>query len=229
MSQEYPVLQTVIQHEEIALDSYLNRLLAKIPATDSEQDEKEKLLKPKLIPELKKRERIELPSQQQLMFPLAVMPDYSQNEFQALFFRVGHLVLATPLTGLLRTTAFNGNLTKIPGQAEWFLGLIEDQDTKFGVLDTEQLIVGNEADSKRDQRKNPFRSLLLTLSGDWGLACDEVLSITKVEPAKVRWRTHRRNKPWLIGTIINELAAIIDINELVSTRYGKTKKTYDIG
>ncbi len=147
--------------------------------------------------------------------PLSVMPEWAQHEFQALFFKLDHLVLATPLTELSRTMVFNKKPTKIPIQPSWFLGLLEDHGKKVGVLDTGQLVFGKNRGSQRNLLERPFTSLLISSDGNWGLACDEILSISKIIPEKVRWRTFRKQRPWLIGTVIDELTAVIDITQLI--------------
>ncbi len=149
--------------------------------------------------------------------PLSVMPDWSREEFQALFFRIDHLILATPLTELSRTLMFTRKPTKIPNQPTWFLGLLPDQGKNIGILDTAQLIFG-KLRGQRDLIARPFPCLLITGDGNWGLACDEILSIGKLSPDKVRWRTLRTKRPWLIGTVTEELTAVIDVGQLIPRR-----------
>ena len=146
------------------------------------------------------------------------MPEWSQNEFQALFFKVDQLILAAPLTELLRTIKINRQPSKIPGQPSWFMGLLDQHDSRIGVLDTGQLVFGKSRGSQRDLEQNPFKSILISQDGRWGLACDEILSISKLQPEKVRWRTMREKRPWLIGTVIEELTAVIDVQQLVPHR-----------
>lgn len=149
--------------------------------------------------------------------PLSVMPDWSRDEFQALFFRIDHLILATPLTELSRTLMFTRKPTKIPNQPSWFLGLLPDQGKNIGILDTAQLIFG-KLRGQRDLIARPFPCLLITGDGNWGLACDEILSVGKLSPDKVRWRTLRTKRPWLIGTVTEELTAVIDVGQLIPRR-----------
>ena len=146
------------------------------------------------------------------------MPDWAKDEFQALFFKVDKLILATPLTELLRTIKIDKAPTKIPGQPSWFMGLLDTNEQRIGVLDTGQLIYGKSRGQQRDLGKKPFQRILITHDGRWWLACDEIISIGKIKPDKVRWRTLRKKKPWLIGTVIDELTAIIDVNHLVPHR-----------
>ena len=149
---------------------------------------------------------------------LSVMPDWAQHEFQALFFKVEHMILATPLHDLSRTINLDRKIGKIPGQPSWFMGLLDDQDSRIGVLDTGQLVFGKQRGSQRDLEKHPFKQILITEDKRWGLVCDEILSIGRLQPDKVRWRTQRQNRPWLIGTVIEELTAIIDVQMLVPHR-----------
>ncbi len=221
--------QQVVQ-QELALDSYLSTLLDEIPS-EIELNQKElkveaKVILPaqqlKVIPQVIEKKRVQVENKEEdsnkPIKPLAVMPDWAQYEFQALFFKVDKLILATPLTELLRTIKVEKAPTKIPGQPSWFMGLLDTHEQRIGVLDTGQLIFGKTIGQKRDLEKQPFQRILITQDGKWGLACDEILSIGKLEPSKVRWRTLRKKKPWLIGTVIDELTAVIDVNHLVPHR-----------
>lgn len=134
------------------------------------------------------------------------------------FFKVDQLILATPLIELSRTIKMERKPTKIPGQPSWFLGLLDENESRIGVLDTGQLIFGKSRGSLRNLEENPFQRILITQDKKWGLACDEILLIGKLKPEKVRWRTIRQKKPWLIGTVIEELTAIIDVRQLVPHR-----------
>jgi len=218
-----------VVQQEIALDSYLSILLDEIPSnTDLDQQE----LKVEAKPEIAKQVQTSTPAVEKIIAkpsnqdsdetkpvrPLAVMPEWARSEFQALFFKVDKFILATPLTELLRTIEVDKKPTKIPGQPSWFMGLLDTHEQRIGVLDTGQLIFGKTIGQQRDLKKQPFQRILITHDGRWGLACDEILSIGTLEPDKVRWRTLRQKKPWLIGTVIDELTAVIDVNHLVPHR-----------
>lgn len=209
-----------IDRQEIALDTYLSRLLDKIPDDISLDQQKPKLLATKTISKSKSASnKISIKTESgKITTPLSVMPEWTQHEFQALFFKVDKIVLATPLTELFKTIKIEKPPTNIPGQPSWFMGLLDVRDRRIGVLDTGQLIYGKSRGQQRDLEHQPFKSILMTYDGNWGLACDEILSIGKIEPDKVRWRTLRKQKPWLVGTIIEELTAVIDVNQLTPRR-----------
>ncbi len=228
-----------IVRQELALDSYLATLLAEIPATEVIEQQEQLMLE---VP-VKEKEQIEekkekpaiLATSKILSEPnivnkaptvsalqsLAVMPAYAQEEFPALFFKVGHLMLAAPLTDLSRTIRFDDNLTKIPQQPIWFMGLKEEQGVKLGVLNMAYLVQGKTRAGIRNYQKQPLENIILTEDGQWGFACDKVVSIAKVSPDKVRWRTNRKKKPWLVGTIIDELVVIVDLKQLLPSRKRK--------
>jgi len=234
MNQEKPPEHIV--HQRLALDVYLRTLLDGVPeaATEEIQRQSESVAEAKslnkpliqapvpVIDGLPKAEvsqdlvvAVENPAK---LHPLSVMPEWSHQEFQALFFKVGHLTLATPLVELSRTIKNDRKPGKIPGQPSWFMGLLDQHDCRIGVLDTGQLVFGKSRGGQRDLESDPYKSILLTHDNRWGLACDEILSIGKLKPEKVRWRTNRQKRPWLIGTVIEELTAIIDLQELVPHR-----------
>ena len=222
---------TPILQSELALDVYLKTLLAEVPTAVEEKinikpsvarhtqitaeiAQKDTSLLLQKSPE--HPDAIENNLNPAAVNQLSVMPEWTQNEFQALFFRVDQIILATPLTELLRTMKLDTKLiNKLPGQPSWFMGLAEDQSINIGVLDTEQLVMGKNLGKKRDLASKPFTNILISKDGNWGLACDEVISIAKVFPEKVRWRALRKKRSWLIGTVIDELTAIVDLQHLV--------------
>lgn len=223
--------QRIVQ-QQLALDAYLSTLLDEVPEAVSTGEQSRIIAKPRektnepeaplitvarpmLQPLQNELVALEKPAK---LHPLSVMPDWAQHEFQALFFKVDHLILATPLVDLSRTIKIDRKPGKIPGQPSWFMGLLDENDSRIGVLDTGQLIFGKLRGSQRDLEAKPFKCILITQDKRWGLACDEILSIGKLKPDKVRWRTSRQKKPWLIGTVIEELTAIIDLQELVPHR-----------
>lgn len=225
-----------IVQQQLALDIYLKTLLDEIPDGDSAsamaiptiEELPSSVIEPiKPGPILAYQPINEKASSQEAassLVPiskhqaLSIMPDWAQHEFQALFFKVEHMILATPLHDLSRTIQLDRKIGKIPGQPSWFMGLLDDQDSRIGVLDTGQLVFGKQRGSQRDLEKNPFKQILITEDKRWGLVCDEILSIGRLQPDKVRWRTQRQNRPWLIGTVIEELTAIIDVQMLVPHR-----------
>ncbi len=223
---------------ELAIDAYLVSLLEHVPEyveapLQEEQDFESEPPAPVQTPPstavietdppaIQAEERVVAPEAQTEqaqaeapLNPLSVMPAWAQQEFQILSFRVEDMVLAVPLTSLLRTIKYDRKDTLVPGQPDWFIGLLDEHDSRIGVLDTGHLIFGKTRERQRDRAEHPFAQILITEDARWGLACDEVMDIKKIKPEQIRWRTLRDKRPWLVGTVIDELIAVIDINELI--------------
>lgn len=237
-----------IVKQQLALDAYLQTLLDDVPEADASVEAEAsppvkaspvtsvarqparifvealppaaliaepKVAKPQTVNPVTALAAVENPAKLQA---LSVMPEWSQYEFQALFFKVDQLILATPLVELSRTIKMDRKPSQIPGQPSWFLGLVDEHDCRIGVLDTNQLIFGKSRARVRNLEDSPASRILITQDKRWGLICDEILSIGKIKPDGVRWRTARQKKPWLIGTVIDELTAIVDVKQLVPHR-----------
>ncbi len=228
--------QKQVVQQDVALDAYLESLLEQIPDEIPSPPQPQPVVKktvtktvPTQQPSLKKsaekitsvvpekdaKPAVDKKEKDSLVRPLSVMPEWTQQEFQALTFRVEDMILAVPLTALLRTINFDRKVTSVPRQPSWFIGLLDEHDSRIGVLDAGQLIFGKTRGRQRDQEEQPFSQILITEDGRWGLACDEVMEIQKLDPQQVRWRTLRETRPWLVGTVIDELTAVIDVRSLI--------------
>jgi len=223
MNEQEKQLHKVFMEPDSALDTYLSTLLSNISINTVAKTQLDAIGQDNLEPQtIEKSDQqvadVFIRSESTQAQSLALMPSYAQDEFSALFFKVGHLILAVPLIELGRTVKFDSKLTSIPQQPIWFMGLKLDQDKKIGILNLAYLIHGKSRAEKRCYSDNPFKNIILTEDTNWGLACDEIITIKKITPDKVRWRTERHRKPWLVGTIIEDLVVIVDVNELVPRR-----------
>ncbi|SHE23626.1 chemotaxis protein CheW [methanotrophic endosymbiont of Bathymodiolus puteoserpentis (Logatchev)] len=233
MSKVCAVAVKQLIEQELALDSYLATMLAELPSTEA-IEEQERQVK-KVVSSAVKVQAATVKTQEPSIElvadvvtaskALSIMPKYAQDEFSALFFKVGNLVLAAPLTDLSRAIRFDGKVTKIPQQPLWFIGLKAELEQKIGILNMAYLIQGKSRAGIRDYQQKPFTNVILTEDGQWGLACDELLTIAKLTSEQIRWRTDRKSKPWLVGTVIEQLVVVVDINELVPKR----KRSEELG
>lgn len=206
MSKVCAVAVKQLIEQELALDSYLATMLAELPSTEA-IEEQERQVK-KVVSSAVKVQAATVKTQEPSIElvadvvtaskALSIMPKYAQDEFSALFFKVGNLVLAAPLTDLSRAIRFDGKVTKIPQQPLWFIGLKAELEQKIGILNMAYLIQGKSRAGIRDYQQKPFTNVILTEDGQWGLACDELLTIAKLTSEQIRWRTDRKSKPWLV-------------------------------
>ena len=128
MNQAKP--QNLILQQGLALDDYLRTLLEDIPEAGDEPRveppkpraesapprplaKRETEVQPEI---LKKNETVLVqPENPAKLHALAVMPEWTRHEFQALFFKVDQLILAAPLVDLARTIKLERKPGKIPG------------------------------------------------------------------------------------------------------------------
>ncbi len=207
--------KTLVEQKQ-ALTSYLDALFREMPAVEAEllaadvpdevvAAEVATVVAPESEPTVKLLQKNELNEE-----PL---PEYFQPAvaFQVLFFTIGKLTLAVPLehlSGILKSV--DGKVTPVPGYAAWHLGLMKYQGATVSIVDTAKLIVpGHRRDIVQDRRK--YRYFILLSERCWGLGCHGVAEVVTLDPAEVKWRHNRTHQPWLAGTVIDKMCALIDV------------------
>jgi purine-binding chemotaxis protein CheW len=138
-------------------------------------------------------------------------PDWAQEPFPCLLLRMEGLTLALPLVKLNRILPWT-ELTPIPCYASWLLGVLQVDGLKrqVKVVDTAGFVT---PERKPAAPKTP-QHIVMIGEGEWALTCEDVSSIITIDPDKVRWRTSRTKRPWLAGTVIEHLCALMDAEQL---------------
>jgi purine-binding chemotaxis protein CheW len=145
------------------------------------------------------------------------VPDWAQAPFQALLFQVAGLTLAVPLAKLNGVTPWDADaLRPTPGHSERFLGLLPHHGRNVKVVDTarvvvppERLLVSSEAHGAR------FSRVVVVGGGEWGLAADSVNEVVELAAEGVKWRSTAGRRPWLAGTVVSQMCALLDVDALV--------------
>ncbi len=138
-------------------------------------------------------------------------PEWSDKPFECLIFTVAGLQLAVPLILLGAIHRIEEPVKPIPGSPRWYMGMRPDQDHNLRVVDTaEWIMVGRVPADARDN----YRFVIRLDSSEWGLACDDVAQSFTLQPDEVRWRTARSKRPWLAGTVIDHMCALIDVKTM---------------
>ncbi len=200
-----------------ALSSYLDALFREIPAVEVEP------LIPDVLGEVVEEPTVVAVPPEPMVKPLRTdgsieskkepLSEYFQPAiaFQVLFFTIGKLTLAVPLehlSGILKEV--DEKVTPVPGYAAWHLGLMKYQGSTVSIVDTAKLIVpGHRRDIVQDRRK--YRYFILLGECRWGLGCHGVAEVVTLDPAEVKWRHNRTHQPWLAGTVIDKMCALIDV------------------
>ena len=141
-------------------------------------------------------------------------PDWASEPFPCLLLKVHGLLLALPLVKLNRILPW-AEPTLIPGYAPWLLGVLHQagQARNLKVVDTAALVMPE----RLGQVASPVsghQHIVMVGDGEWGLTCEDVSSVINIDPAKVRWRSNRTKRPWLAGTVVEHLCALLDAERL---------------
>ena len=138
-------------------------------------------------------------------------PEWSEQPFECLIFTVAGLQLAVPLILLGAIHRIEEEIRPIPGSPRWYMGIRPDRDQNLRVVDSaEWIMAGRVPPGARDN----YRFVIRLDNSDWGLACDDVAQSFTLRPDEVRWRTARGKRPWLAGTVIDQMCALIDVRSM---------------
>ncbi|HEB59881.1 MAG TPA: chemotaxis protein CheW [Gammaproteobacteria bacterium] len=138
-------------------------------------------------------------------------PEWADAPFQALLFHAGGLTLAVPLIELAGVLEWPEELTAMPGHADFYLGLARYLENNVPVVDTARLVLPDKVLVRlpADPLERVTRIVLID-EGRWGLACDSVGEVITLQPGAVRWRETRPSRPWIAGTLVDEMCALLD-------------------
>ncbi|KAF1012130.1 MAG: hypothetical protein GAK32_00345 [Pseudomonas fluorescens] len=139
-------------------------------------------------------------------------PTWAAEPFECLLFDVAGLTLAVPLVCLGSIYSLEGQeLTPLFGQPEWFLGILPSQAGNLKVLDTARWVM---PDRYRDDFRQGLQYVISVQGYEWGLAVHQVSRSLRLDPNEIKWRSHRGQRPWLAGTVIEHMCALLDVAEL---------------
>ncbi len=139
-------------------------------------------------------------------------PAWACEPFECLLFDVAGLTLAVPLVSLGSIYPLAGQeLTPLFGQPDWFLGILPSQAGNLKVLDTARWIM---PDRYRDDFRQGLQYVISVQGYEWGLAVHQVSRSLRLDPDEIKWRTHRGQRPWLAGTVIEHMCALLDVSQL---------------
>ncbi len=143
-------------------------------------------------------------------------PSWAQQRFECLLFSVGGLTLAVPLVELGSIYPVTAELTPIFGQVDWFMGLLPIKDRNIRMVNTARVVM---PERYVDSMKEQFAYVISINAVDWGLAVDSVSNAITLEPDDVRWRGERGKRPWLAGTVVEHMCALLDVSQLTAMFY----------
>jgi purine-binding chemotaxis protein CheW len=139
-------------------------------------------------------------------------PAWASEAFECLLFDVAGLTLAVPLVclGTIYPLA-NQELTPLFGQPNWFLGLLPSQSGNLKVLDTARWVM---PERYREDFQEGLQYVISVQGYEWGLAVHQVSRSLRLDPDQIKWRSQRGQRPWLAGTVIEHMCALLDVAAL---------------
>lgn len=144
-------------------------------------------------------------------------PAWAQQRFDCLVFVVDGLKLAVPLILLGNIHPLDRDLTPLFDQPEWFLGLLPVQNGRnLRVVDTARLVM---PERYRPESVDELAFGVGVFGSDWAFGCHQIEGSISLEPDAVKWRSARTSRPWLAGTIIDRMCALVDLHEFARTAF----------
>jgi len=142
-----------------------------------------------------------------------VNPAWREQSFEALLFDVGGLKLAVPLVSLGTIYPLDAEITPLFGQPDWFLGILATSAGNLKVLDTARWVMPE----RYSEELKETLSFVISVEGyDWGMAVHGVHESIRLQPDQIKWRSQQGKRPWLAGTVIDHMCALLDVSALAS-------------
>ncbi len=140
-------------------------------------------------------------------------PEWSEYDFDSLIFEAFGIRLAAPMERLGGIHALE-EYEKISlfGQPDWYLGVVSIHGQKMKLIDSAKLLMP-ERGYKMTLEEAKFGVQLNKT--DWCLACHSLKDSIMIPNAQVQWRKKREQRPWFIGTLIEYMCSLIDVERLV--------------
>jgi len=141
-------------------------------------------------------------------------PDWAKNRFQCLSFQVAGVTLAAPLEKLNGIVELTEGITELPGYAPWVIGLLPNRGRNVQVVDVAKIIMPDESDLVTLPTVERMKFIILLEDGKFGLATDSISQVLSLEAGDVRWRSTQSKRPWLAGTVIEKMCALLEMDLL---------------
>lgn len=137
----------------------------------------------------------------------------SSQGVECLLFSVAGLKLAIPLSQLGGVyPAENMKVTPLFGQSDWSLGVWQSDTDKLTIVDSARLIMPERGISLRE---SGYEYLIQLDRTPWALACEGICDTITLVSESIKWRGDASKRPWLAGTVISEMCALLDVPSLV--------------
>ena len=135
----------------------------------------------------------------------------AEDEFQILLFDVSGVKFAVPLDKLNGILEWSGDIAPMPNSSDWFVGILVEREQQIKIIDTAVVVVPSKF--RVEHVAEDLQKIILIGDSTWGLACNAVSEIITLKQSDVRWRKDSSKRPWLAGTVIEHMCALLDVDE----------------
>ncbi|PSV39371.1 chemotaxis protein CheW [Photobacterium sp. GB-27] len=136
-----------------------------------------------------------------------------EQAFQALFFEVNGVTFAVALTQLGGIHQL-GELNRLLGRPNWYLGLQSTREQKLDVVDTARWVMPEKLVG--DEYRDNYRYIVMLGDSPWGLASDKLHGTKMLNGNDIRWREKAGKRPWLAGMVKDKMCALIHVDALIA-------------
>ncbi|NOX76133.1 MAG: chemotaxis protein CheW [Gammaproteobacteria bacterium] len=140
--------------------------------------------------------------------------DWTRSAFQCLSFQVADVTLAAPLEKLSGILEVDEEPTELPGYAPWVVGLLPNRGQNVQIIDIAQIIMPEGHSAPVKTARERLHYIILVGNGRFGLVADALSGVLNLEPDDVRWRGEHSKRPWLAGTAVERMCAVLDVDNL---------------
>jgi len=135
---------------------------------------------------------------------------------QIMMFKTAGLTLAVPLIELSGVISWPDTVTEMPGHSESYLGIVQHLGKNIPIIDIAQIVFPHDRlNSVVDSAsRNALNRIVFINNFEWGLACDEVNDVICINSEQIKWRQSASKRPWLAGTVVDHMCALLDTKEL---------------
>lgn len=139
---------------------------------------------------------------------LATLNWDSAQGVDCLIFKVAGLKLAIPLPLLGGVFPVTEKTTSLIGQHAWSLGVWQGEEGKLTIIDSARLIM---PERNVNLNESGYSFFIQLDRSPWALACQEICDTVTLKQGSIKWRGDTSKRPWLAGTVIAEMCALIDV------------------
>ena len=142
-----------------------------------------------------------------------VVPEWGKQGFSGLVFEVAGLKMAAPLHLLGGICQLEDNLQSVVAQADWFMGLLRWNGKNLRVVDTARFVMPERLPD--NSHREAYQSVVVLGDSLWALAVDRADESVHLQGDEIRWKAVAGSRPWLAGTLLERLCALIDVDTLL--------------